>query len=73
MSDRVLRSTAARLGLPPAIFAHPGVKELARAYAEARVLEEREECARILDGVNSHDNPMTANDCADAIRARGRA
>lgn len=27
------------------------------------------EAAAILDGVNTHDNPMTAGDCADAIRA----
>lgn len=28
-----------------------------------------EEAARICDSVNNHDNPMTARDCADAIRA----
>lgn len=27
-----------------------------------------EECALICDRVNNHDNPMTARDCADAIR-----
>lgn len=27
-----------------------------------------EEAALICDGVNNHDNPMTASDCADAIR-----
>jgi len=28
-----------------------------------------ESAAQICDGVNNHDNPMTASDCADAIRA----
>jgi len=28
-----------------------------------------EEAARICDSVNNYSNPMTANDCADAIRA----
>lgn len=27
-----------------------------------------ERAAAICDGVNNHDNPMTARDCADAIR-----
>jgi len=37
-----------------------------RAGAEA----EREACTKVCDSV-SHENPMTAGDCADAIRARG--
>jgi hypothetical protein len=32
----------------------------------------REACAQILDGVDNYANPMTANDCAAAIRARGQ-
>ena len=36
------------------------------------VAKEREACAQICDSVNSYDNPMTANDVADAIRARGQ-
>lgn len=28
-----------------------------------------EEAARVCDSVNNYDNPMTATDCADAIRA----
>ncbi len=27
-----------------------------------------EEAAKIVDGVNNYDNPMTASDCAEAIR-----
>lgn len=34
----------------------------------AAVLQERERCARICESVNNYDNPMTANDCAEAIR-----
>lgn len=34
--------------------------------------EEREACAKVCDSVNSYDNPMTANDVAYAIRARGQ-
>ena len=33
---------------------------------------EREACAQIVEAVDSHANPMTANDCAAAIRARGQ-
>ena len=46
--------------------------ELIRSLSErlARVEgEERERCARICESVNNYDNPMTANDCAAAIRA----
>ena len=39
---------------------------------EAFTAAEREACAKICDSVNSYDNPMTANDVADAIRARGQ-
>lgn len=30
------------------------------------------ECAKVCESVNNHDNPMTANDCADAIRDKFR-
>ena len=42
-------------------------------FAALVAAAEREACAQILDGVDSYANPMTANDCADAIRARGQA
>jgi hypothetical protein len=32
---------------------------------------EREACAEIADSVDNYANPMTARDCAEAIRARG--
>ena len=35
------------------------------------VEQEREACAKICDSVNNYDNPMTANDVAEEIRARG--
>ena len=41
------------------------------AELEEAVAIEREACAQICDSVNNHDNPMTASDCAAAIRARG--
>lgn len=31
-----------------------------------------EEAAQVCDSVNNHDNPMTAADCADAIRAKAK-
>jgi hypothetical protein len=37
----------------------------------AAVAAEREACAKILDSVDNYANPMTATDCAAAIRARG--
>lgn len=40
--------------------------EQSEASARNKALEE---AARICLGVNNYDNPMTANDCADAIRA----
>lgn len=39
-----------------------------RDFARQAVLAERERCAKVCDSVNNHDNPMTANDCADEIR-----
>jgi hypothetical protein len=38
------------------------------AEVAAAVAKERERAARICESVNNHDNPMTANDCAAAIR-----
>jgi hypothetical protein len=50
---------------------HPCLEAFFYAVCQASAAAEREACAQILDGVNNHANPMTANDCADAIRARG--
>lgn len=53
------------------------VRNVLGACPDQRVLHaveaEREACAQILDGVDNYANPMTANDCAAAIRARGQA
>ena len=38
----------------------------------AAIAQERGECAKVCESVNNFDNPMTANDCAAAIRARGK-
>jgi hypothetical protein len=43
--------------------------ELVR-FAALVAAAEREACAQILDSVDNYANPMTANDCAAAIRAR---
>jgi hypothetical protein len=37
------------------------------------IAAERDRCAAICESVNNHDNPMTAKDCADAIRAGNKA
>jgi hypothetical protein len=47
------------------------VDQLKAAFRK-QLADEREACAAICDSVNSYDNPMTANDVADAIRARGK-
>ena len=41
-----------------------------QAFADLIRQDEREQCAQICDSVNNFDNPMTAIDCAVAIRAR---
>jgi hypothetical protein len=41
-------------------------------FAALVAAAEREACAKVCDSVNNYDNPMTASDCADAIRARGQ-
>jgi len=38
------------------------------AFRDAAVAQERERCAKVCESVNNHDNPMTAQDCAAAIR-----
>ena len=40
-----------------------------QAGRRAGELAMRERAAKVCDSVNNHDNPMTACDCADAIRA----
>jgi hypothetical protein len=39
-------------------------------FAALVAAAEREACAKILDSVDNYANPMTAADCAAAIRAR---
>jgi hypothetical protein len=41
----------------------------ASAYGQACASAALERAAEVCEGVNNYDNPMTANDCADAIRA----
>ena len=49
-------------------IAHITIEELERFAALVRAAA-LEEAADICDRVNNYDNPMTAGDCADAIRA----
>jgi hypothetical protein len=59
---------ALKAGLHPYYDAQSkAIERFAALVAEA----EREACARILDSVDNYANPMTARDCAEAIRARG--
>lgn len=44
--------------------------EAMQAYALQAVLRERERCAQICDSVDNFANPMTARDCAAAIRGK---
>ena len=46
-----------------------GAGAAAKAETAAAVAAERERCLRIVESVDNYSNPMTANDCADAIRA----
>lgn len=57
-------------------FTSKGLLHFARAIeksaplaASQLVAQALEKAAQICEAVNNHDNPMTANDCADAIRA----
>lgn len=59
--EECVRLNGAYLSLPAAQGVEPGAKRWNDALEVA---------ARICESVNNHDNPMTANDCADAIRAR---
>ena len=45
------------------------VKLALAATIEFHIDEALERAAQICDSVNNHDNPMTSQDCADAIRA----
>lgn len=51
----------------------PVFERFAALIASRVAAAEREACAQICDSVNSYDNPMTANDVAAAIRARGQS
>jgi hypothetical protein len=62
---------AREAGIPTLLFPD-GVEELSAAHKRFAALVRAaalEEAADICDRVNNYDNPMTAGDCADAIRA----
>ena len=75
----LLAETAVALKGPEEARKRHGWQDLPEAAASLRaevealrtaVANEREACALICDSVNTYSNPMTATDCADAIRAR---
>jgi hypothetical protein len=55
--------------IPPGWLYTGELLRFCREVHDAAILAERERCAQICESVNNHDNPMTANDCAAAIRA----
>lgn len=56
--------------LPKAHLPRGGFPDLFTAdQLTAAVAAERERCLQIVESVDNYSNPMTANDCADAIRA----
>lgn len=63
--DIEFRARAKAAGLPDIIISMYG------SALRRLVAAEREACARIVESVDNYANPMTANDCAAAIRARG--
>lgn len=69
MNDKDFEKLASTFGFAPS----RALRELLDAATAQAALDEREACARILDGVDNYANPMTANDCAAAIRARSLA
>ena len=57
------------------MFYHPQAGWIAELhhlerFAQLVAAAEREACAQILEWVDNYANPMTATDCAVAIRAR---
>ena len=53
----------------PHMAPHRAVQLVPASELAAAVAKERDRCLRIVESVDNHSNPMTANDCADAIRA----
>ena len=53
----------------PRMAPHLVTQLVSASQLAAAVAAERERCLRIVESVDNYSNPMTANDCADAIRA----
>ena len=53
----------------PRMAPHLVTQLVSASQLAATVAAERERCLRIVESVDNYSNPMTANDCADAIRA----
>ena len=52
----------------PRMAPHRAVQLVPADQLAASVAAERERCLQIVESVDNYSNPMTANDCADAIR-----
>ena len=52
----------------PRMASHRAVQLVPADQLAASVAAERERCLQIVESVDNYSNPMTANDCADAIR-----
>jgi len=66
------RADVIRMAQEAEMLIVPSLSELER-FASLVAASEREACARIVESVNSYDNPMTAGDCSDAIRKKGQS
>ena len=53
----------------PRMAPHLVTQLVSASQLAAAVAAERERCLRIVESVDNYSNPMTANDCAGAIRA----
>ena len=53
----------------PRMAPHLVTQLVSASQLAAAVAAERERCLRIVESVDNYSNPMTANDCAAAIRA----
>ena len=57
----------------PRMAPHQVTQLVSASQLAAAVAAERERCLRIVESVDTYSNPMTANDCAAAIRAGAKA
>ena len=70
VDEAVARESAAEADIAfPRMAPHLVTQLVSASQLAAAVAAERERCLRIVESVDNYSNPMTANDCAAAIRA----